>query len=214
MKAKEAGILGAAAAHPVLTGSGLLLGTAAVRGAMQANKHDDQASAQINAMHADPSLPVRKFASHYARYERFANLQKTAAFTPGQTFGQSMLGSFGESVTKNVAQTLFANPIAKAFDIIDKKLYLEPKQRNVFQQSIQSDPILARAMQETPEIVISSYKTLKQYGPSLTVDPNSVKNFLRQAVVMGGQIDFAMIKLLAETEKNIKASRGQIGAHL
>jgi hypothetical protein len=117
-------------------------------------------------------------------------------------------------VIKSVAQQLFATPINKAFDILNRKLYLEPRQKNVFQQAIQTDPVLARAMEETPDIVMSAYKTLKQFAPSLTADPASVKNFLRQAVVMGGQVDFATIKLLAETEKNIQASRGKIGVNV
>lgn len=222
---KSAGILGAVASHPVATAATALTGAAAVRGAQHAGPHYDQVRGQIEAMKQDASTPVQKFAAAWqervrqetGRYERFAARklgEKTAGLGPGQSFGASMLGSFGEALTKSIAQHLFAAPLNKAFEIIDKKLYLEPKQKNVLQAAIQSDPVLARAMQETPEIVTSAYKTLKQFAPSMTVDPNSVKNFLRQAVVMGGQIDFATIKLLAEAEKNVRASRGQIGANL
>lgn len=210
--------------HPVATAGAALGGAAAARGVAHAGPHYDQVRGQIEAMKQDPSTPVQKFAEAWqahlktasARYDRFAErklAEKTASIGPNQTFGASMLGSFGEAITKNIAQQLFAAPIAKAFEIIDRKLYLEPKQRNVFQQAVQSDPVVARAMQETPDIVMSAYKTLKQFAPSMTVDPNSLKNFLRQAIVMGGQIDFATIKLLAEAEKNIRQSRGQIGGH-
>jgi hypothetical protein len=224
---KTSGVLSGAAnliaKNPLKATGVAIAGAGAVRGAIHAGPQAEEVRNQIEAMKHDASTPVRKFAEAWdakiaecsKRYDDFAQrklLQKTAAGP--ETFGQTAMKSFGEPVIKSVAQQLFATPINKAFDILNRKLYLEPRQKNVFQQAIQTDPVLARAMEETPDIVMSAYKTLKQFAPSLTADPASVKNFLRQAVVMGGQVDFATIKLLAETEKNIQASRGKIGVNV
>ncbi len=188
---------------------------ATVRGALDANKYTHQVANQMELMKEDPSLPIAKFSSKLAneRFEKFANerFKLPSSTTLGGNVGQSLLHMFGSSATDVLAKKLIENPLNKAFDILKAKLYIEPKQQNVLKQVIQTDPTLAQAMEKTPDMVIGAYKTLKQFAPSLTTDANSLKNFLKQAIIMNGQIDFNTIKLLAETEKTIRQFKGEIG---
>lgn len=226
---KSAGIigatLGAISRHPVAaTGAGIL-GVAGVRGAMQASQDNKQIRQQMEAMKQDASTPVAKFAEAWEakvasfsnRYARFtdktrAPTEKTA-FNMGQPLNQALLSAASESIVKSLATQLFATPINKAFEILKQKFYLAPQQENTLQQALQTDPMLSKAMQDSPEILMGAYSTIKRYAPSLTVDPSALKNFLRQAVALGGQFDPMTIKLLADTEKTIRESRGQLGGH-
>jgi hypothetical protein len=217
---KTAGVIGLAVRHPLATAGIALGGTALVKGGLQSGQDAKMVMKQIENMREDPGTPVAKIGQALDRvlaervedYARDASLMsKTAGINLGTNVLGSVVSGFAEGMTKFVADKIFAKPLTKAYDILDKKFYLEPKQRNVLQQAIQSDPILARAMEENPLMVTEAYKTIKQYAPSLTVDVNSLRNFLRQAVTMGGQVDFMTVKLLAEIEKTNRQARGEIG---
>jgi hypothetical protein len=216
------GILNAIKAHPVATLGIAAAGTAGVRGAMDAGKQKDQVRNQIEAMKHDVSTPVRKFAEDIDSQIKTASLRYDAFVEKmadgfgdyskphANSFASAALSGFGGKVVSTLADKLFQRPINKVFDIIDKKFYMEPQQKNVFQQVTQSDPILAKAMHDTPEIVMDAYNSIKRFAPTLTVDTNALRNFLRQAVALGGQLDPMSIKLLAETEKAVRQSRGQL----
>jgi hypothetical protein len=213
--------LGAIARNPVKSAVGGIAGAAAYHGSHAYQGHRDQALGQIEAMKHDPSLIVPKFAEELnsnikSQLEAFSNFsEKRAAEAPkpyafkGMTGG--LINTFGSSITGAIASSLVKRPMDKFFGILEKKLYTQPKQRNVLMQAIQSDPILAQEMQTNPTVLEESYKTIKKFAPSLTEDVATLRQFLRQAVTTGGVIDPMTIKLLAETEVHIKRSRGQIG---
>lgn len=101
-------------------------------------------------------------------------------------------------------------PFNELTGLIKKKLYTEPKQRRVFNEVIQSDPDLARAFQERPHVINDTYDTLKFVGPNLSTNRNAVRNFLRNGMMVDGNIDYSTIKTLAETEKTLRQARGEI----
>lgn len=102
-------------------------------------------------------------------------------------------------------------PLNSLIGIVKKKLYTEPKQRRVFDEVIKSDPDLERTLKEQPHIINDTYDTLKFVGPNLSTNRNAVRNFLRNGVAVGGNIDYSTIKTLAETEKTLRQARGEIG---
>ena len=222
------GILGGtvdfAVNHPLLTGGALVTGGIMSRGSPQAQSHYRQAMNLTNQMHHDAGTPMNFEAIKNAQFERYDNFgkyassrSKTAALPTGG-FGRMGLGGnvakgLTEGLVKSVTERLVSGPLTKAWDIIDKKLYMEPRQKNVLKQAIQTDPMLARMMETNPELIAEAYKTVKTYAPSLTVDKSALQGFLRQ-IAITGIVDPASIRMLAETEKFIKASRGQIGANL
>lgn len=213
-----------AVAHPVVTGGALVTGGIMARGAPQAQSHYHQAMNLTNRIHEDAGTPMNFDAIKNAQFERYDNFGKYAsdrnktAALPMNGFGRLGLGGnvakgLTEGVVKSVTDRLISGPLTKAWDIIDKKLYMEPRQKNVLKQAIQSDPMLARMMESNPELIAEAYKTVKTYAPSLTVDKSALQGFLRQ-IAITGIVDPATIRMLAETEKFVKASRGQIGSNV
>lgn len=217
------GTLDFAYKHPVVTGGALVTGGIAARGQPQAREHYRQAMVLTHRMEEDAGTPMNFEAIKNAQFERYDNFgkyaslrSKTAAIPTGG-FGRLGLGSsvakgLTEGLVRSVTDRLVSGPLGKAWEIIDKKLYMEPRQKNVLKQAIQSDPMLSRMMETNPEMIAEAYKTVKTYAPSLTVDKAALQGFLRQ-VAITGIVDPASIRMLAETEKFIKASRGLIGGN-
>ena len=211
--------------HPLLTGGAMVTGGIVARGGPQSHAHYQQAMNLTNKMHADAGTPMNFEAIKNAQFERYDNFgkyaserSKTAAGPPSSSFGRMGLGGsvvhgLTEGLVRSVTDRLVSGPLGKAWEIIDKKLYMEPRQKNVFKQAIQSDPLLARMMETNPELIAEAYKTVKTYAPSLTVDKSALQGFLRQ-IAITGIVDPASIRMLAETEKFVKASRGQIGSNV
>lgn len=102
-------------------------------------------------------------------------------------------------------------PLNSLIGLVKKKLYTEPKQRRVFDEVIQSDPELSRALKERPHVINDTYDTLKFVGPQLSTNRNAVRNFLRNGMMVDGNIDYSTIKTLAETEKTLRQAHGEIG---
>lgn len=102
-------------------------------------------------------------------------------------------------------------PINALQGLVKKKLYTEPKQRRVFDEVMAGDPDLSRTHAERPEVIRDAYDTLKFVGPSLATNRSAVRNFLRNAMMVDGNIDYSTLKTLAETEKTIRQARGEIG---
>jgi hypothetical protein len=192
----------------VLSLAGLgALGYSGVKGMQQAGEQSNRAQDLINARKEDLAAPLPSFTVT-ASYDEFA-ARKIAAFQPSSVPGYaSNQASF--VLANTLANKLVGEPIEAAHSLIKKKFYEEPKQRQAFQHAIK-DPDIAQAMLRNPEHIHGAFKTLKQFGPSLASDPNVVRSFLRQAMMAGGQLDYATIRSLAETEKFVQQSRGKGG---
>lgn len=102
-------------------------------------------------------------------------------------------------------------PLMALHGFVKKKLYTEPKQRRVFDEVVAGDPDLARMYAERPNVINDTYDTLKFVGPNLSTNKNAVRNFLRNGMMVNGDIDYSTIKTLAETEKTLRQARGEIG---
>lgn len=105
-------------------------------------------------------------------------------------------------------------PLSALQSFVKKKLYTEPRQRRVLNEVLAQDPELAQHQAENPEVMHRAYSTLKAFGPSLAMDHNAVRNFLQNSMAVNGNIDYSTIGTLADTEKKIRAARGEIGASL
>jgi hypothetical protein len=123
-------------------------------------------------------------------------------------YGQTL--TIGQSALSNaISRALVERPLNAAGDVLNKKLYTQPKQNKAFHHATSSDEYIAKAMKENPDQIHGAFQTMRRFGPSLAEDPNAVRSFLRQAAMSNGQIDYATIRMLAETEKFIRHARGQ-----
>jgi hypothetical protein len=121
----------------------------------------------------------------------------------------NIMGTSHNALANAVARSLVERPLNAAGDALNKKLYTQPKQNKAFQHATTQDELVSKAYKDNPDQIHSAFSTMKRFGPSLAEDPNAVKSFLRQSSMANGQIDYATIRMLAETEKFIRHARGQ-----
>lgn len=140
---------------------------------------------------------------------------KAAASSVGPVGGQSRglyssaLLNSQSALANAVARSLVERPLNAAGDLLTKKLYTVPKHQKAFEHATNNDDYVSKAYKENPDQIHGAWATMRRFGPTLAEDPNAVKSFLRQAAMSNGQIDYATIRMLAETEKFIRQSRGQ-----
>jgi len=166
-----------------------------------------------NAAHQMPQ-PVPGMGV-YASYDEFAN-EKIASLTKAadgpppryDTLGQAhnaFAGAFGNAL----ATKFVSDPIDGIHRILKKKIVDDPKAHATFHGVIESDPDLQKHYAQNPGQVDDTFKALRKFGPSMATSPAVVRSFLRQSMMTGGNMDFATIRMLAETEKFIQNGRGQ-----
>ena len=162
------------------------------------------ANAHYMQPQALPSMTVM------ASYDEFAR-NKHAAFgrpTGPDSFGP-MHSAFSKSLADTLSRKLVEEPIDNFHRLLKKKIVDDPKADNTFHAAIAADPMLQQAYKNDPESLHQTFSAMKKFGPSMVTSPGAVKSFLRQSAVSGGNMDFATIRLLAETEKFIQNSRGK-----
>jgi len=198
---------------PVAIGGTVLAGTAAYRAGQNASEQEarmrDLNSARQHQLYsAPPSMTV------LASYDEFA---KTAMPRPmGPLIQQSSGGvpnqmdrALRDAVAREMAQSMVSQPINALGDLVQKKLYDEPKYRATYEKAIASDPMLAQYAQEKPDALRAVHKSLTRFAPSVAKDPAATRSFLRSSMMAGGELDFATIRLLAETEKFVQNAKGK-----
>lgn len=187
-----------------LAGMAGAVGYGAYRSGQNAAEQDartrDLMAARQQDMNAQmPSMTV------LASYAKFAQ-EKVANGMPVYNNVQTAMA---KSLGDTLADRLVAQPIDAMSGLLRKKLYDEPKQKAVFDHVVGEDPHLQQAHAANPKQLQEMYHTLKKFAPSLAVDRNATKSFLRQAMMAGGQLDYATIRMLAETEKFVQNSKGR-----
>jgi hypothetical protein len=81
---------------------------------------------------------------------------------------------------------------------------LAPMHDEVF-AGMGQDAILAKA---DPELVNSSYQTMKRFAPHLAADPNATRAFLRESALYGAGPSYATLKTLADAEQSVSRAGG------
>ena len=199
--------------HPLMASAAVVGGVGMADGAQKAMLHNTQTMQQIEANKEDLSVPAKKYAealtTQRSYLDKFASERRTQKTASPINLATAVGGSAISSIATPFIDALITKPLNKAYKIFDQKMYIEPRQENVFKQAVNSDPILARAMQDNPQLVAQAYSTLKHYAPTFTADVSALRGYLRQIVITGA-VDPATIRLIAETEKLVLQSRNQI----
>jgi len=81
---------------------------------------------------------------------------------------------------------------------------LEPQYAQVLQQALQ-DEVISDA---DPELIKSSYETMRRFAPILATDLNATRSFLRETASYGTGPSYAALKNLADTEQAIQKATG------
>lgn len=67
-------------------------------------------------------------------------------------------------------------------------------------EALQADPIIAKA---DPQLISSSFETMKRFAPYLATDPNAARSFLRETAMYGTGPSYASLKNLADAEQSV-----------
>ena len=143
-----------------------------------------------------------------ASYSDFAN-EKLAVV---EEYGHPVvLHGVNTAIAKSLADTLgkklISDPIDSLHDTFRKRYYDEPRWKTNFDKVVGSDPMLTDIHTKNPEVLPNAFETIKRFSPSLAKDQLATRSLLRHVAMSGGEMDFATMNLLAETEKFHKESK-------
>lgn len=199
---------GLGARAKVLMGLGAAgAGLVALRGMGQAAQNEKQILDLANQRRQDLSTPMPDFSYVKRAYAQFA--EKTAAdpMPFGAAVSQGAAQGISQGVGATLGDVLVRKPVDVVTGLIKRKFYTEPKQRKIYDQVLSGDENLSAS---DPAMLQSAHGTLKRYAPSMTMDPNALRAFLRHAMITGGTVDPAMIKQLSEAELTHRRAKGEV----
>jgi hypothetical protein len=198
---------------PVAIGGTVLAGTAAYRAGQNASEQEarmrDLNSARQHQLYSAP--PSMTVLASYDEFAKTAMPRPVGPIVPQSTGGvpNQMDRALRDAVAREMAQSMVSRPINALGDLVQKKLYDEPKYRATYDKAIESDPMLKQYAQEKPDAMLAVHKSLTRFAPSVAKDPAATRSFLRSSMMAGGELDFATIRLLAETEKFVQNAKGK-----
>lgn len=174
--------------------------------------------AELMNAYADPSRVITASLDEFL--EKKAELHvatKYAAvspkFDPKHAIIDGLTKGVGSALGGSVA-ALLATAVGAGFDSLRSSLSHDPKRAALVQSVLKTDPVLSDALKRHPEtkrMVDESYSTMVRFAPTLSMDVNAVRSFLREAVLGGSGVNYATIKNLVDTEKSIAEAKPKYG---
>lgn len=127
----------------------------------------------------------------------------------GHSFMDKMPGAVADGIGKGLGtgliDNLFSLGAVLGGSVLDSTV-TAPKRQKVFYEAIKTDVVLRDSLRSNPAVLTQmkeAFATMVRFAPSLSLDINAVRSYLREAVISGGGINYATIKQLADTEKVI-----------
>ena len=222
---KELGAAGAHLAHPSrlpLVAGGLMM--APILGdafhAQQQKREDELMNLQMNPMQSKMSHLDRFLEKKAADYLKLAGAT-IPGFEPRwhETLGTAIKGHAGDSFSSGLGQGVgggiaqaILGAIGGGYHSLHNALIVDPQRKRLFESVVRTDPVIHDAMTRVPnadKTLAEAFQTMVRFAPSLSLDVNAVRSFLREAVVGGAAgVNYATIKTLIETEKGLRPAGG------
>lgn len=125
----------------------------------------------------------------------------------GGLFGGALMRSISGDSDANVSKSKEVGKILAQQEMKQKsQMQLAPLQDQAFQRAMM-DPTVSRA---DPELLESSFETMKRFAPNLAADQNAVRSFLTEVTTWGSGPSYATLKNLADAEKAVASAGGAI----
>lgn len=181
-------------------------------GLYRAGRNSDEQGARMQDYlansHTQMNQPLPAM-SVYASYDEFAR-EKHADFMPPRvdTFGRTHDALSG-ALAQSLSRKLVEEPIDAFHRTLKKRLIEDPKAEQSFQAAVQGDPHLKSLYEKNPDNLRLAFKTMRKFSPTTASSPMAVQSFLLNTAMSGGRLDFATIRLLAETEKFVQNAKGR-----
>ena len=148
-----------------------------------------------------------------ASLEEFLEKKAAAAGTAPFSVGTALLtGLIGGASTGLV--NLLGKTLGDSASRIKNTLFQEPRRKALLESLFKSDPVIKDALARHPDsqgMLLESYGTMTKFAPTLSMDINAVRSFLREAVLGGAGVNYATIKNLVDTEKAVSESKNSFG---
>lgn len=173
--------------------------------------------AELMNAYADPSRVItasldqfleKKAELHYSTYKLAAPKMDFGGFVR-EGLGKGIGTALGGSVA-----TLLAHALGSGFSALQGAVSSDPKRKALVESLLKSDTVLSDAVKRHPEtrrMVDEAYGTMVKFAPTLSMDINAVRSFLREAVLGGAGVNYATIKNLVDTERSIADSGPKYG---
>jgi hypothetical protein len=142
-------------------------------------------------------------------------MNKDKGFWP--TSGHAVVEGLGKGLGSGFGGALVglvSHGIGTGVDALRDHFLLEPKRKALVETLLRTDPVLSDAVERHPDsktLVTESYGTMVRFAPTLSLDINAVRSFLREAVLGGSGVNYATIKNLVDTEKSIAEAKPRYG---
>jgi hypothetical protein len=166
----------------------------------------------VMGMRRDPSRNITASLDEFLE-KKASDTAKIAAMprsylTPtamGVKAQESFASGIGGGVGKGVVD-LAASGVGSILGKLRDYFLTDVRRKKLFESLLRTDQVLNDAIArhpQTQEVLVEAYGTLTRFAPSLAMDVNAVRSFLREVVLGGGGVNYATIKNLVETEKAI-----------
>jgi hypothetical protein len=174
--------------------------------------------AELMNAYADPSRAITASLDEFLEkkaelYVLTKHAVAAKSFSAGNSMMEGLSKGLGSAVGGSVAALLF-QAIGSGISSLHGAVSGDPKRKAMVDQILRSDPVLSDAIQRHPEskrMVEESYSTMVRFAPTLSMDINAVRSFLREAVLGGSGVNYATIKNLVDTERSISDAKPQYG---
>lgn len=118
------------------------------------------------------------------------------------SFGDSVRGGLASGVASGAVNGIFGL-LGKGVSAFKDSFITSGQRKRLFEYLLQTDVTLHDEITRKPElaeVLSEAYETMAKFAPSLALDINAVRSFLRE-VTIGQGVNYATIKNLIETEK-------------
>jgi hypothetical protein len=176
-----------------------------------------QHEAELMNAYADPNRVItaslEEFLEKKAELYSFTKTAVAPKFNAGHSMMDGLSKGLG-SALGGTAVGLIAQVLGSGVSSLYNHLSSDPKRNSLVASILKSDPVLSDAIKRHPEskrMVEESYATMVRFAPTLSMDTNAVRSFIREAVLGGSGVNYATIKNLVDTERSISDAKPQYG---
>jgi len=133
--------------------------------------------------------------------------------TLSSTFRGGLAKGFGDAVGKGVVAAAIQG-IGSHITNTQNSMVDNPKRQAMLATLFKSDPVLSDSIARHPDskaMLLEAYGTMTKFAPTLSLDINAARSFLREAVLGGAGVNYATIKSMVDTEKAITEAKPRYG---
>lgn len=161
-------------------------------------------SAETQKMLASSQFPERTVIAHLNNH--FMKTSGDVGTALGHGVASAMFKGIGGGLGTGLTDMAFGGAKMLGGAVLDSTV-TAPRREKIFYEAMRTDTVLRDALRSNPDVLKQlkeAFSTLVRFAPSLSLDINAVRSYLREAIISGGGINYATIKQLADTEKVIQ----------